>query len=73
MSEIKRYDPNYAAIAAADDLAVECQDGMFVMHDDYAALEAECERLRVALNAIADCTPDDKARACALAALNAKP
>ena len=44
---VKRYDPNYSAISPADDLAVEADDGMFVMHDDYARLEQECERLRL--------------------------
>lgn len=44
---VKRYDPNYSAISPADDLAVEADDGIFVMHDDYARLEQECERLRL--------------------------
>ena len=47
---VKRYDPNYSAISPADDLAVEADDGMFVMHADYARLEQECERLSNELN-----------------------
>jgi len=29
-----------------------CPNGLYVRHSDYAALEAECERLRAALRAI---------------------
>ena len=47
---VKRYDPNYAEISLAYDLVVEADDGMFVMHDDYARLEQECERLSNELN-----------------------
>lgn len=46
MSDVKRYDPNYAAMSPADDLAVEAEDGMFVLATDYAALEAELAKLR---------------------------
>lgn len=45
-NEVKRYDPNYAAMSPADDLAVEAEDGMFVMATDYSALEAELAKLR---------------------------
>ena len=41
MSEVKRY-----AIISDDWDYVESPSGGFVDHDDYAALEAECERLR---------------------------
>lgn len=51
---VKRYDPNYSAISPADDLAVEADDGMFVMHDDYARLEQECERLRADMRFLAE-------------------
>ena len=44
MSEAKRY-----AIISDDWDYVESPSGGFVDHDDYAALEAECERLREAL------------------------
>ena len=47
---VKRYDPNYAEISLAYDLVVEADDGMFVMHSDYARLEQECERLSNELN-----------------------
>ena len=41
MNEVKRY-----AIISDDWDYVESPSGGFVDHDDYAALEAECERLR---------------------------
>lgn len=53
MGEVKRYDPNYAAMSPADDLAVEAEDGMFVMATDYATLEAENAKLRAELERLA--------------------
>lgn len=49
MGEVKRYDPNYAAMSPADDPAVEAEGGMFVMATDYATLEAENAKLRAEL------------------------
>lgn len=52
MNEVKRY-----AIISDDWDYVESPSGGFVDHDDYAALEAECERLRVKLMTIASAEP----------------
>lgn len=47
MSEVKRYDPmGYDRLSG---YMQQHPEGDYVRHADYAALEAECERLRVAL------------------------
>ena len=56
MREVKRYDPiNNDGTCG---MCVEDADyGAYVEYADYAALEAECERLRVKLMAIASAEP----------------
>lgn len=49
MNEVKRY-----AIISDDWDYVESPSGGFVDHDDYAALEAECERLAGLLREVSD-------------------
>jgi hypothetical protein len=52
MIGVKRYDPNYDAISPADDLAVEAENGMFVMASDYDQLHAANQRLEAQRDAI---------------------
>lgn len=55
-SEVKRYDPINSDGTCG--MCVEDADyGTYVEYADYAALEAECERLRVKLMAIASAEP----------------
>ena len=55
MSEVKRYDPmGYDRLSG---YMQQHPEGDYVRHADYAALEAECERLRVKLMVIASAEP----------------
>ena len=54
MSDVKRYDYGYKDDGCGGDRylgLIEKPDGALVRHSDYAALEAECERLRAQVSA----------------------
>lgn len=55
MSDVKRYDYGYKDDGCGGDRylgLIEKPDGALVRHSDYAALEAECERLRAQVSAL---------------------
>ena len=55
MSDVKRYDYGYKDDGCGGDLylgLIEKPDGALVRHSDYAALEAECDKLRAQVSAL---------------------
>lgn len=56
MSKVKRYD-----VGGYGGGMIEAEDGIWYHEDDYAALEAECVRLREALEVIVDNSEDRSA------------
>lgn len=73
MKRCQRGVGGFGALNEAHDIMAECYGMLGKLSGERDVALAECERLRKALNAIADCTPDDKARNCAMEALGAKP
>ena len=60
MSEVKRYTLWMVSESGCElePYSEESPDGLYVHHADYAALEAECERLREALEHCLDVMKD---------------